>query len=198
MTDLKPWLEVAQPHVDISDGSFDESLFAADLGLVAIGKGPPDYLDPQLFAQKTYLTENLKAALVEVGDRLAGEDVAAVFRMQTEFGGGKTHTLLAAYHFYGSPEAVANTPIGIELAGLLKSGSLPKATVAVLDGSAMRADPQEMEKGIEVSSFLGHLAWRLGGKDLYEKVRAQDEEPQGSSTEQLVELLEVAPPCRQL
>lgn len=195
MKDLKPWLEATQPHADIRDGSFDESLFAADLGLVAIGKGPVDYLDPELFARKTYLTENLKAALVEVGDRLAGEDVAAVFRMQTEFGGGKTHTLLAAYHFYGSPEVVAATPAGTELAGLLKGGSLPKATVAVLDGSAMRADPQEVEDGLEVKSFLGHLAWHLGGKDLYETVRSQDENLYGSSTEQLVHLLQAASPC---
>ena len=45
-----------KPHRDIRDGSFDESLFAADPGLVANGQGPKDYLDPELFAHKTYLT----------------------------------------------------------------------------------------------------------------------------------------------
>jgi hypothetical protein len=195
MPELPSWLETTIPHSDIRDGSFDESLFAADLGLVAIGKGPIDYLNPELFARKTFLTENLKAALVEVGDRLSGEDVAAVFRMQTEFGGGKTHTLLAAYHFYGSPKAVADTETGRELAGLLKGGTLPQATVAVLDGSAIRADPEEVEPGLEVRTLLGHLAWRLGGRDLYETVRAQDEGLHGSSTVQLVEILEASAPC---
>jgi hypothetical protein len=38
MTALKPWLEVAEPRRDIADGSFDESLFAADLGLVDRGR----------------------------------------------------------------------------------------------------------------------------------------------------------------
>lgn len=195
MSELKPWLEVSSPHADIRDGSFDESLFAADLGLVATGRGPRDYLDPELFAQKTFLTENLKAALVEVGNRLAGEDVAAVFRMQTEFGGGKTHTLLAAYHLFGSPSKVAGTRLGRELAGLLKAGTLPSATVAVLDGSAMRPDPEEVAPGVRLYSFLGHLAWRLGGVELYERVRSQDEALLGTSTTQLVELLEAAAPC---
>jgi hypothetical protein len=195
LAELKPWLEVASPHDDIRDGSFDESLFAADLGLVATGRGPRDYLDPELFAQKTFLTQNLKAALVEVGNRLAGEDVAAVFRMQTEFGGGKTHTLLAAYHLFGSPSKVSGTRLGRELAGLLKGGVLPSARVAVLDGSAMRPDPEEVAPGIRLSSFLGHLAWRLGGADLYERVRAQDDALLGTSTVQMVELLEAAAPC---
>lgn len=196
MADLKPWLEVARPHEDIRDGSFDESLFAADLGLVAIGKGPRDYLDPELFAQKTFLTANLRAALVEVGDRLAGNDSsAAVFRMQTEFGGGKTHTLLAAYHLFGAPDRVAGTKLGRDLAAELQGRVLPRATVAVLDGSAMRADPERMPDGTTISSFLGHLAWRLGGADLYERVREQDESLLGTSTVQMVEVLEAAAPC---
>jgi hypothetical protein len=56
---LRPWLEIAQPRPDIADGSFDESLFAADLGMVAEGHGPADYVHPMAFAEKTYLTANL-------------------------------------------------------------------------------------------------------------------------------------------
>src|SRR3954465_7404865 len=96
---LPPWLSVAVPRRDIADGSFDESVFAADLGLVDRGRGPADYLDPVTFCEKTYLTENLRAFLGELSARLAGDmSAAAVYRLQTEFGGGKTHTLLAAYH----------------------------------------------------------------------------------------------------
>lgn len=196
MTELKPWMEVAKPHADIRDGSFDESLFAADLGLVADGKGPRDYLDPELFARKTYLTANLKAALVEVGDRLAGDrSSAAVFRMQTEFGGGKTHTMLAAYHLFGSPEKVGATKLGRELAALLKGKQLPKARLAVLDGSALTVDAETMPDGTVVHSFLGHLAWRLGGADLYAKVRSKDEGLRGTSTVEMVSLLTEASPC---
>ncbi|MEV7804493.1 DUF499 domain-containing protein [Microbispora sp. NPDC088329] len=196
MANLKSWLNVAVPHGDIADGSFDESLFAADLGLVARGKGPIDYLDPALFAAKTFLTANLRAALVEIGNRLGGDpSAAAVHRMQTEFGGGKTHTLLAAYHLFHSPDKVAHTKLARGLAALLKTGTLPKAQTVVLDGSAMLVDPETMPDGTVVHSFLGHLAWQLGGADGFALIKAQDEGLRGTSTAQMVELLERYSPC---
>lgn len=125
VTRLKKWHEVARPHDDIADGSFEEARFAADLGLVAKGDGPADYLNPVLFAEKTYLTENLRAALVEIGNRLSGDPAAnAVYRMQTEFGGGKTHTLLAAYHLFGSARSVADTRLARELAKSIRGGAV--------------------------------------------------------------------------
>jgi uncharacterized protein len=196
VVDLRNWLDVADPHQDIADGSFDESLFAADLGLVARGRGPDDYLTPAVFAGKTYLTANLKAALVEIGNRLSGDPAAAaVHRMQTEFGGGKTHTMLAAYHLFGSPNKVEHTKLARDLAGLLKSGSLPKAKVAVLDGSVMLADPETMGDGTVVHTFLGHFAWQLGGAEGHAIVKAQDEGLRGTSTPQMVDLLERYSPC---
>ena len=81
---LQPWLTVAKPRPDIADGSFDGSLFAADLGQVAKGVGPKDYVDPVAFCEKTYLTENLRDALVELGRRISGDPAAAgVFRLPT-------------------------------------------------------------------------------------------------------------------
>lgn len=196
MTDLRPWLEVARPHADIRDGSFDESLFAADLGLVALGRGPDDYCDPELFASKTYVTAPLHDALVEIGNRLGGDKAAAaVHRMQTEFGGGKTHTLLAAYHLFGNPSAVAPTPLGQQVASSLGSGALPEARVAVLDGSALSVAPERMPDGTTVHSFLGHLAWRLGGAALHAEIRSKDEALLGTSTPEIVRLLESAAPC---
>lgn len=196
MAQLKPWLAVTVPHSDIADGSFDESLFAADLGLVARGRGPVDYLDPALFAAKTYLTNNLKAALVEIGNRLGGDPTAgAVHRMQTEFGGGKTHTLLAAYHLYGSSDEIAHTKLARDLAALLASQTLPKAKVVVLDGSAMLPDPETMPDGTVVHTFLGHLAWQLGGAEAYATIKSQDEGLRGTSTAQMVDLLERYSPC---
>ena len=148
MIDLRPWLDVAEPRRDIADGSFDESLFAADLGLVDRGRGPADYLDPVTFCEKTYLTENLLAFLGELAARLSGDvATAAVYRLQTEFGGGKTHTLLAAYHLFRDPARVAGTAFVSELAGSLGRTSFPKATVVVLEGGrSPRASPTRPSK----------------------------------------------------
>jgi len=197
MNALKPWLEVAKPRDDIADGSFDESLFAADLGMVDRGRGPADYLDPVTFCEKTYLTENLQAFLGELAARLSGDMAApGVYRLQTEFGGGKTHTLLAAYHLFRNPQRVTGTPFVKELASRLGRSSFPQASVVVLEGGALAAgEPDPQIHDAQVRTLLGHLAYRLGGEAAYAKVAEQDRNLRGSSTTQLAELLEAYAPC---
>ncbi len=197
MSGLRPWREVAVPRPDIADGSFDESLFAADLGMVDRGRGPSDYLDPVTFCEKTYLTANLQAVLIELAARLDGDPAAAgVYRLQTEFGGGKTHTLLAAYHLFRDPAKVAGTRFAHELARRVDRASLPKANVAVLDGSSIVAGKSERTpEGLELHTLLGQLAYRLGKAPAYAAVAEQDRALLGSSTHQLAELLEAHAPC---
>ena len=197
MSELLPWLDVAEPRSDIADGSFDESVFAADLGLVDRGRGPSDYLDPFLFCEKTYLTENLVAFLGELAARLSGDMAAAsVYRLQTEFGGGKTHTLLAAYHLFRDPTRVADTAFIGELAEKLGRTSFPRAAVVVLEGGALAAgEPDAGIRDAEVFTLLGQLAYRLGGSATFAKVAEQDRKLRGSSTTQIAELLEAHAPC---
>jgi uncharacterized protein len=196
MPELRPWLGLATPRPDIADGSFDESLFAADLGMVAEGHGPKDYLDATAFAEKTYLTANLRAALDELGRRLAGDQTApGVYRLQTEFGGGKTHTLLAAFHLFGSPDAVKATDLGAEVAAMMPTGDIPKAKVVVLDGSAIGVTPAKTADGCTLTTLLGHLAYRLGGKKAWGSVAAADQAYEGSSTVEIAKLLGEHAPC---
>jgi hypothetical protein len=193
---LPAWRDVAIPRDDIQDGSFDESSFAADLGLAAAGQGRPEYRDARLFFEQTYLTENLATVLEELVRRIDGDPAAAgVYRMQTEFGGGKTHTLLAAYHLFRSPAEVLETACGQELAQRSGLSSIPAAKVVVLDGAALLAGrPTELESGVQAHTLLGHLAYGLGGAAAYARVAEQDVALLGSSTTQLSELLrEFAP-----
>ena len=46
----------------------------------------------------TYLTEGLRRVLTTAVQRLAGAGGDPVIGLQTAFGGGKTHTMLALYH----------------------------------------------------------------------------------------------------
>jgi uncharacterized protein len=197
MAELRSWRQVAVPRQDIADGSFDESLFAADLGLVDRGRGPADYLDPVTFCEKTYLTQSLLAFLAELTARLSGDMAAAgVYRLQTEFGGGKTHTLLTAYHLFRDPSRVASTPLMRELAGRLGRVSLPLAEVVVLEGGALSAgDPDPNIPNAKVHTLLGQLAYRLGGVAAFDRVAEQDRSLRGSSTTQIAELLERHAPC---
>jgi hypothetical protein len=98
-TGLKPWREVVTPHDDVASGRYSASEFAADLYLVAKGEGSSEYVDPVHFFQRTYLTEGLRDLLVRAGRRLSGDlNASPIVNLQTNFGGGKTHSMLALYH----------------------------------------------------------------------------------------------------
>jgi hypothetical protein len=197
MIELPAWRDVAVPRDDIQDGSFDESSFAADLGLAAAGQGRPEYRDARLFFEQTYLTSNLAVVLDELIRRVDGDSAAAgVYRMQTEFGGGKTHTLLSAYHLFRSPGEVIETACGQDLAARTGRTSFPSARVVVLDGSAMLAgQPTEFEEGVVAHTLLGHLAYGLGGAEALARVADQDAALLGSGTTQLSALLRDYAPC---
>ena len=105
---LRPWREVLQPHDDVATGNFHASEFAADLYKVATGgEVDSDYADPVEFFRRTYLTEGLRDLIGRAVRRLAGDDNASpVINLQTNFGGGKTHSMLSLWH------VAAGLPVG--------------------------------------------------------------------------------------
>src|SRR5438445_13322726 len=94
----KPFHTVAIPHDDILAGRLTKDVFAADLWEVFKGRGPDEYKDADQFAKKTYPTEGLQNLLAVVEKRLKGKGGDPVIQIQTPFGGGKTHALIAMYH----------------------------------------------------------------------------------------------------
>ncbi|ADC90220.1 ATPase (AAA+ superfamily)-like protein [Thermocrinis albus DSM 14484] len=95
---MKPFVQIAQPHRDIVEGKLTMDVFAADLWEVVKGTAKQDYQDPHLFFSKTYMTNGLKNILDIAKERLEGKRGDAIIQLQTPFGGGKTHTLIALYH----------------------------------------------------------------------------------------------------
>lgn len=95
---MKPFTQIAVPHEDIIEGRLTMDIFAADLWQVANGKAPLDYQNPDFFFKKTYITKGLENILQIAKSRLEGKSGDAVIQLQTPFGGGKTHTLIALYH----------------------------------------------------------------------------------------------------
>ncbi|NJE11460.1 ATP-binding protein [Thermococcus sp. MAR1] len=96
--ELKPFYQIAIPHDDIKEGRFTLDTFAADLWSVYQNKGPEDYRNPELFWERTYITSGLSALLDIARKRLLEGVGDAVIQLQTPFGGGKTHSLIALYH----------------------------------------------------------------------------------------------------
>jgi predicted AAA+ superfamily ATPase len=172
---LTPWREVVSPHKDVASGRYQQAEFAADLWQVHIGEGSDEYKNPAEFFRRTYLTESLKQLLVSAVQRLASGGGDPVVQLQTNFGGGKTHSMLALYHLF------SGTPPG-ELAGIdavlkdAETSKLPKARRVVLVGNKISpGNPSTKSDGTVVRTLWGELAWQLGGKDAFAKVKADDE-----------------------
>lgn len=173
---LKPWREVVTPHHDVASGRYQQAEFAADLWQVHLGEGAAEYRDPIEFFRRTYLTESLRRLLVSSLQRIAGLGGDPVVQLQTNFGGGKTHSMLALYHLF-SGNASGNELLGIESV-LMEAGvpKIPHARRVVLVGNKISpGNPVIKADGTVIKTLWGELAWQLGGKDAYERIRADDE-----------------------
>ncbi len=95
---MRAFHTVAIPHKDILEGRLTMDVFAADLWEVCKDRGPDEYKDAETFFRKTYLTKGLENLLTIVEKRLCGNGGDPVIQIQTPFGGGKTHALIAMYH----------------------------------------------------------------------------------------------------
>src|SRR5205823_10719524 len=89
------------PHPDVSSGKYQQAEFAADLWQVYQKEGSDEYKHPTEFFRRTFLTEGLKHLLERALLRLAGAGGDPVVELQTNFGGGKTHSMLALWHLFG-------------------------------------------------------------------------------------------------
>lgn len=137
---MKPFITIAEPHKDILEGKLTMDVFAADLWEVFKGKAPDEYKDPDIFFQKTFETSGLKNLTEIAQKRLNGEGGDPVIQLQTPFGGGKTHSLIALYH----------------------RAKEWKANVVVIDGTSF--DPKERTIWEEIEEQLTGKVEKLKGK----------------------------------
>ncbi|WP_367363414.1 hypothetical protein [Mesotoga sp.] len=68
-----------------------------------------------MFFRKTYQTDGLKELLETVQKRLEGRGGDSVLQVQTPFGGGKTHSMIALYHKAGEWNAKRVVLVGTVL-----------------------------------------------------------------------------------
>ena len=175
MIGLKPWREVVTPHRDVAGGKYQQAEFAADLWQVYLREAASEYQNPTEFFRRTFITEGLQKLLVNAVQRLGGQGGDPVVELQTNFGGGKTHSMLALYHlFSGTP--VSELPGVDELVQQAGTSIAPNVRRAVVVGTKVSpGNPSVKEDGTIVRTIWGEIAWQLGGKDGYGMIRADDE-----------------------
>ncbi len=177
---LPSWMQVARPHPDIIKGELSEAVFAADLWDVVLGKAPQEYRDADLFFRKTYLTKGLQNLLEAVVSRLSGGKGSGVIQLQTPFGGGKTHSLLALYHAVKNRDKVGR----FENLKVLTDALPPDTKVACFVGT--HADP------LKGKTPWGSLAHQLG---CYSIVKEHDKKRVAPGKEVLSEVFRASGPA---
>ena len=143
--------KIAKPHNDILKGNFTLETYAANLGDVVKGQGPIEYRNANQFFGKTYRTEGLEALLQGVDRRLKGRGGDAVIQLQTPFGGGKTHTLIALYHKAREWKA---KPVVIAGSGMDAKRPLWAEIEAQLTGEVQRFKGRVAPGGEEISALF--------------------------------------------
>ena len=127
------------------------------------GEQDSGYADPVEFFSRTYLTEGLSDLIGRAVRRLSGDDNASpVINLQTNFGGGKTHSMLSLWH----------------VAAGFRSGDFPQDTQDLLTANGYKGakvnrvaivgnhfSPSGVTKddGTQINTIWGELAWQLGG-----------------------------------
>jgi len=192
---LKPWREVVTPHPDVAGGRYHQAEFAADLEQVRAGKASGEYGEPKEFFRRTFLTIGLTDLLKEALLRLTGKGGSPVVELQTNFGGGKTHSMLALYHLFSDVPASDLTGVEkiLESTGI---SSAPEVHRAALVGTALNpGQPHMKEDGTEIRTLWGELAWQLGKAEGYALVAGNDANGTSPGSQVLCELFKRYNPC---
>lgn len=165
------------PRDEVLRGELREDIFAARLQDVLSNRADPVYGNAEVFFDNTYPTAGLKTLINDALGRLVGNAAGknAILRLETSFGGGKTHSLIALKHAASGymPAATANTllnkdlrlphPGEIKIVGVVGSDLDP--TVGI------NHDPDNLK----TYTLWGELAYQLGGAPAYELVRESEE-----------------------
>ncbi|MDM8550723.1 DUF499 domain-containing protein [Desulfobacterales bacterium HSG2] len=174
---MKSIIETCLPRNDIIAGTFNPEIFTANLSQVIShynGKSAMAHLiytdAGQFFRDATYPTEGLKRILSDVFGRLSGDNsFPAIHRLETAFGGGKTHTLIALAHLGFRGKELAE-----DVSLILQPQFLPEPGEVSVIGVAGDELPVHKPRGATLLPYTlwGEIAFQVGGADLYHQVNA--------------------------
>ncbi|MDX2128855.1 MAG: DUF499 domain-containing protein [Chloroherpetonaceae bacterium] len=194
----QPWFNVVKPHSDIAQGRLDESVFAANLSEVALGSGPEVYNNPVLFFSKTHITEGLKNLAKRVVMGLNGDEEAdnRTIQLQTNFGGGKTHSLISLLHLCkNGNRLIEGSQVVNELFNGIAAPKFEKANIAVFTNATNDVSNGRRVGDLHIQTLWGELAYQLCGKDGFEIVQKNDKELISPSSEVFKQVLIKAQPA---
>ncbi|MBD1812659.1 DUF499 domain-containing protein [Microcoleus vaginatus DQ-U2] len=161
------------PRDEILSGDLSLDLFAAKLRLVVEGTAPQVYQDANKFFANTFATDGIKTLIREVFSRLMKQSAGAgVVRLETSFGGGKTHDEIALWHICKQ---------GREIHGLERFTDItviPDRPIAVAAIDGRDLDPEQgvyhSDSGLTTYTLWGEIAYQIGGISGYQLLQGSD------------------------
>lgn len=182
-----------QPRPEVLLGALKEEVFAARLKDVVDGTAEPVYQDPERFFANTFPTNGLRTLLREALGRLTGLQPTnnPILRLETAFGGGKTHNLIGLYHVARGrvdprlvsdimPVKLMPRPDAIDIAAVVGTDLSPS------DG-LLHAD------GVRTFTLWGELAYQIGAQEGYALARQSDQDRAAPGTGLFAELIAERP-----
>lgn len=154
--------EVCKFSDDIIAGVPDYGKFAVELHSVLDGTADEIYRDPSQFFNNTYLTSRMESFLKDVFLRVKRNERQPVYVIDTEFGGGKTHTLLLLYHVFKDKSVGNNYIKKYDFDKKYGISEVPSAQVIAIDC-----------RQIKRCTLWGEIAEKTGN---YDKVKTLDNE----------------------
>jgi hypothetical protein len=184
--------ETCVPREEILAGELSVDLFAAKLRSVVEGKAPLIYQDAASFFANTFATDGIKTLIREVFSRLTGKSSGSpVIRLETSFGGGKTHDEIALWHICREGRRIQ----GLERFAELSLIPDRLVQVAAVDGRDL--DPENgiyhKDSGITSKTLWGEIAYQIGGIPGYQLLAGSDRSGISPGTDVLERLLNGQP-----
>ncbi|HAO12370.1 MAG TPA: AAA family ATPase [Planktothrix sp. UBA8407] len=184
--------DTCDPRAEILSGDLSLDVFAAKLRLVVEGKAPQVYQDAHAFFANTFPTDGIKTLIREVFGRLNGiTSGSPVIRLETSFGGGKTHDEIALWHICKQGRHIQ----GLERFSDVNVIPDYSVQVAAVDGRDL--DPQNgifhAETGIITYTLWGEIAYQIGGMVGYSLLKGSDTSGISPGTSVLERLMEGKP-----
>jgi len=172
---LSSVFDTCVPRDEIRAGDLSLDLFAAKLRPVVEGKAPQIYQQPAVFLSNTFPTDGLRTLITEVFGRLTGRLIGSpVIRLETSFGGGKTHDEIALWHMAMQGRQIDGLNRFVDDISLIPDRPIQ---VAAVDGRDL--DPESgvyhAETGITTYTLWGEIAYQIGGIEGYQLLRGADE-----------------------
>lgn len=172
---MKSIFDACTPRPDIIAGQFNPEVFTASLKqVIEHYRGNNSaistvYTDPvTFFTEATFPTEGLRNVLQDVFGRISGDaSYPAIHRLETSFGGGKTHSLIACCHL-----AHRGSELAGDVKGIIDPKFLPAPGEVSVIGVPGDSLPVHEPKGQKLQPYTlwGEIAFQVGGADLYRAV----------------------------